>query len=574
MAIISREQYTQLYGPTVGDRVQLADTSLVIEIEKDYASDSYGDEVVYGGGKSARDGMAADPQITSAQGGLDLVITNAIVMDAKIGIVKADIGIKDGKIVGIGKSGNPQVQKDVDPHLVVGACTEVISGEHLIATPGAMDPHVHFISPQQAYSALSNGITTLWGGGTGPTDGTDGTTCSPGPWHVARMLQSFEGLPINVGIHAKGNGSKPEAIVEQIEAGAGGIKLHEDWGTTPAVIDCALNVADDYDVQVAIHTDSLNEAGFVEDTISAINGRAIHTYHTEGAGGGHAPDIISIAGQANAMPSSTNPTLPYTVNSIDELHDMTMVCHHLNPDSPVDVAFADSRIRAETISAETVLHDEGVISMFSSDSQAMGRIGESVTRCFQTASHCKDMRGKLPEDAEGNDNFRVLRYLAKVTINPAIAAGISDYIGSIEPGKLADIVLWPIDSFGAKPKMVIKGGMIAWALMGDPNASLPTPQPVYYRPMFGAFGQTLAKTRATFLSQAAIEKGVPEKLGLQSQIYPVRGTRTIGKKDMVRNSATPEITVNPETYRVSLDGKWAHIEPAEKLPLAQLFYMV
>lgn len=574
MAMISREQYIDLYGPTVGDKVQLADTSLIIEIEKDYAADSYGDEIVYGGGKSARDGMGADPQASASQGSLDLVITNAIVMDATIGIVKADIGVKDGKIVGIGKSGNPQLQANVDPELLVGPGTEVISGEHLIATAGAMDSHVHFISPQQVESALSNGITTLWGGGDGPSDGTNGTTCTPGPWYIHKMLESFDAMPINVGIHAKGNGSLPEALREQVEAGAGALKIHEDWGTTPAVIDCALSVADEYDVQVAIHSDSLNESGFVEDTISAINGRAIHTYHTEGAGGGHAPDIISIAGCPNVMPSSTNPTLPYTVNSIDELHDMTMVCHHLNPNSPVDVAFADSRIRAETISAETVLHDEGIISMFSSDSQAMGRIGESVTRAFQTASHCKDMRGKLPEDAEGNDNFRVLRYLAKVTINPAITHGISDYVGSIAKGKMADIVLWPINSFGAKPKMVIKGGMIAWALMGDPNASLPTPQPVYYRPMFGAYGQALAKTRATFMSQAAIEKGVPEKLGLQSQIFPVRRTRTVGKKDMVLNTATPKITVNPETYRVSVDGKWAHIEPAEKLPLAQLFYMV
>jgi urease subunit alpha len=573
MAVISRQQYTDLFGPTVGDRVQLADTNLIIEIEKDYAAGSYGDEIVYGGGKSARDGMGADPQASQTQGALDLVITNAIVMDAVIGIVKADIGVKDGKIVGIGKSGNPQTQAGVDPKLVVGPGTEVIAGEHLIATAGAMDSHVHFISPQQAYAALSNGITTLFGGGTGPTDGTNGTTCTPGAWNIHRILQSFEGIPVNIGIHGKGNGSLPQALVEQIEAGAAGLKVHEDWGTTPAVLDMALQVADEYDVQVAVHTDSLNEAGFVEDTISAINGRTIHTFHTEGAGGGHAPDIIRVAGQANILPSSTNPTLPYTVNSVDELLDMVMVCHHLSHDIPEDVAFADSRVRAETISAETVLHDMGIISMFSSDSQAMGRIGESVTRAFQTAHHCKDKRGPLPEDADGNDNFRVLRYLAKVTINPAIAHGISDYVGSIEPGKMADIVLWPIDSFAAKPKMVIKGGLINWAVMGDPNASLPTPQPVYYRPMFGAFGPTLQKTRATFMSRASIEKGVPEQLGLQSQIFPVRRNRSIGKKDMVRNDATPVIEVDPETYVVSVDGEAVHIEPAESLPLTQLFFL-
>lgn len=574
MAVIPRQQYTDLFGPTVGDRVQLADTNLIIEIEKDYAADSYGDEVVYGGGKSARDGMAADPQASQSQEALDLVITNAIVMDAVIGIVKADIGVRDGKIVGIGKSGNPQTQVGVDPKLLVGPGTEVIAGEHLIATAGAMDSHVHFISPQQAYAALSNGITTLFGGGTGPTDGTNGTTCTPGAWNIHRILQSFEAIPVNIGVHGKGNGSLPQALVEQIEAGAAGLKVHEDWGTTPAVLDMALRVADEYDVQVAVHTDSLNEAGFVEDTISAIDGRTIHTFHTEGAGGGHAPDIIRVAGHPNILPSSTNPTLPYTVNSVDELLDMVMVCHHLSHDSPEDLAFADSRVRAETISAETVLHDMGIISMFSSDSQAMGRIGESVTRAFQTAHHCKDQRGPLPEDADGNDNFRVLRYLAKVTINPAIAHGVSDYVGSLEPGKMADIVLWPVDSFAAKPKMIIKGGLINWALMGDPNASLPTPQPVYFRPMFGAFGPTLQKTRATFMSKASIEKGVPEQLGLQSQIFPVHRNRTIGKKDMVRNDATPVIEVDPETYAVTVDGERVSIEPAQSLPLTQLFFLV
>lgn len=574
MAVIPRQQYTDLFGPTVGDKVQLADTNLVIEIEKDYAADSYGDEVVYGGGKSARDGMASGPLASQSQGALDLVITNVIVMDPIIGIVKADIGVRDGSIVGIGKSGNPHTQENVDPELLVGPGTEVIAGEHLIATAGAMDPHVHFISPQQVYEALSNGVTTLFGGGTGPTDGTNGTTCTPGAWNIHRMLQSWDELPVNVGIHGKGNGSLPQALIEQVEAGAGGLKVHEDWGSTPTALSQALSVADEYDIQVAVHTDSLNEAGFVEETVSAIDGRTIHTYHTEGAGGGHAPDIIKVAAQANVLPSSTNPTLPYTVNSIDELLDMVMVCHHLSYDSPEDIAFADSRVRAETISAETVLHDMGIVSMFSSDSQAMGRIGESVARAFQTAHHCKDKRGKLPEDAEGNDNFRVLRYLAKVTINPAITHGVSKYVGSLEPGKMADIVLWPIDSFGAKPKMVIKGGLINWALMGDPNASLPTPQPVYFRPMFGALGQTLHKTRATFVSKASIEKGVPEQLGLKSQILPVTGTRTIGKKDMVRNDTTPTIEVDPETYKVTVDGEPAHIEPAESLPLTQLFYVV
>ncbi|WP_029145829.1 urease subunit alpha [Microbacterium luticocti] len=573
MAVIPRQQYTDLFGPTVGDKVHLADTNLVIEIEKDYAADSYGDEVVYGGGKSARDGMAADPQATRAQGALDLVITNAIVMDPVLGIVKGDIGVRDGLIVGIGKSGSPQTQRGVDPRLIVGPGTEVIAGEHLIATPGAIDTHVHFISPQQAYAALSNGVTTVFGGGTGPTDGTNGTTCTPGAWHIHRMLQAFDELPVNVGIHGKGNGSLPEALAEQIEAGAAGLKVHEDWGATPAALSQALSVADRYDVQISVHTDSLNEAGFVEDTISAIDGRTIHTYHTEGAGGGHAPDIIEMAGYRNVLPSSTNPTLPYTVNSIDELLDMVMVCHHLSYDIPEDIAFADSRVRAETISAETVLHDLGVIAMFSSDSQAMGRIGESVTRAFQTAHHCKDKRGPLPEDAPGNDNFRVLRYLAKVTINPAITHGMSDYIGSLEPGKIADIVLWPVDTFAAKPKMVIKGGLINWALMGDPNASLPTPQPVYYRPMFGALGAAQAATRVTFMSKASIDAGVPEKLGLRSRTLPVRRTRTIGKKDMVRNDATPVIAVDPETYKVTVDGEPAHIEPAQSLPLTQLFFL-
>ncbi|MBD0862215.1 urease subunit alpha [Gordonia sp. zg691] len=573
MAVISRKQYTDLYGPTVGDRVRLADTNLVIEIEKDYAEGHYGDEVVYGGGKSARDGMAASPRASQAQGAVDLLITNAIVLDPILGVVKADIGIKDGLIAGVGKAGNPQTQSGVDPRLIVGPGTEIIAGEHLIATAGAMDSHVHYVSPQQAQAALSNGITTLFGGGTGPTDGTNGTTCTPGPWNIHRLLEALEDMPVNMGILGKGNGSMRDALIEQIEAGAAGLKVHEDWGTTPAALSCALDVADDYDVQISVHTDSLNEAGFVEDTLSAINGRAIHTYHTEGAGGGHAPDIIRVAGSGNVLPSSTNPTLPYTVNSVDELLDMVMVCHHLSHDVPEDLAFADSRVRAETIAAETVLHDLGVISMFSSDSQAMGRIGESVTRAFQTAHHCKDKRGPLPEDSDGHDNFRVLRYLAKVTINPAITQGISDYVGSLETGKLADVVLWPIDSFAAKPKMVIKGGLVSWAQMGDPNASLPTPQPVYYRPMFAGIGKALQTTRITFMSDAAIKNGVPGKLGLQSQIRPVRRTRNIGKANMVRNTTTPRIEVDPETYEVTLDGEPASIEPAQTLPLTQLFFL-
>jgi len=573
MAIISRKQYTDLFGPTTGDKVHLADSNLVIEIEKDFNEGHYGDEVVYGGGKTARDGMAADPAATSAQGALDLVITNAIILDPVLGVLKGDIGVKDGKIAGVGKSGNPRLQSGVDPRLVVGATTEILSGEHCIATAGAIDTHVHYISPQQALAALSNGITTLFGGGTGPTDATNGVTTTPGAWHLHRMIQAAEDMPVNMGFHGKGNGSLPAALVEQIEAGASSLKVHEDFGATPAVIRNALDVADAYDVQVSIHTDSLNEAGFVEDTMSAIDGRTIHTYHTEGAGGGHAPDIMKAAGYPNVLPSSTNPTLPYTVNSVDELLDMVMVCHHLSHDIPEDVAFADSRVRAETISAETVLHDEGVLSMFSSDSQAMGRIGESVTRAFQTAHHNKDQRGPLSEETGDNDNVRVLRYLAKVTINPAITQGVSDYVGSLETGKLADIVLWPVDSFAVKPRMVVKGGFINWALMGDPNASLPTPQPVYYRPMFGAYGRAQQATRVTFMSQAAIDKGVPEKLGLKSQVLPVRRCRGIGKEHMVRNDRLPVIDVDPETYKVTFDEVPAHIDPARSLPMSQLFFL-
>lgn len=573
MAIISRKQYTDLFGPTVGDRVKLADTNLVIEIEKDFNEGHYGDEVVYGGGKTARDGMAADPQATGAQDVLDLVITNAVILDPVLGVLKGDIGVRDGRIVGIGKSGNPNTQSGVDPRLVVGPGTELLAGEHLIATAGGIDSHVHYISPEQALAALSNGITTLFGGGTGPTDGTNGVTSTPGAWNLARLLESAEAMPVNMGFLGKGNSSLPEALAEQVRAGAAGLKVHEDYGATPAAVSMALEVADRFDIQISLHTDSLNESGYVENTIDAIDGRAIHTFHTEGAGGGHAPDIIKVAGLPNVLPASTNPTLPYTADTVDELLDMVMVCHHLSHDIPEDVAFADSRVRAETIAAETVFHDKGIISMVASDSQAMGRIGESFMRTFQVAHHCKDQLGKLPEDAPDNDNFRVLRFLAKITINPAITQGVSDYIGSLEDGKIADIVLWPIDSFGAKPKLIVKGGLINWALMGDPNASLPTPQPVHYRPMFGAQGKTLQSTRVTFMSKAAIDEGVPEKLGLTSQVLPVQRCRGIGKQHMIRNTATPTIEVDPETYRVTCDGELATIAPARTLPLTQLFFL-
>ncbi|MBC3841720.1 urease subunit alpha [Streptacidiphilus sp. 4-A2] len=573
MAIIPRRQYTDLFGPTVGDRFHLADTNLLVEVERDFNQGHYGDEAVYGGGKAIRDGMAQDPAATSLQGALDLVVTNVVVLDPVLGVVKGDIGVKDGLIAAVGKAGNPRLQSGVDPRLVIGPGTEVVSGEHLIATPGGIDTHIHFIAPQQAQEALTNGITTFIGGGTGPTDGSNGTTCTPGPWNIGRMYQAVEELPVNVGLLGKGNASLPQALREQVEAGVCGLKIHEDWGATPATIDTSLRVADEYDIQVAIHTDTLNESGFYEDTLSAIDGRTIHTFHTEGAGGGHAPDIMRIAGEPNVLPSSTNPTLPYTVNSVDELLDMVMVCHHLSHSIPEDVSFADSRVRAETIAAETVLHDEGVISIFSSDSQAMGRVGESFARAFQTAHHCKEQRGRLDGDSERNDNQRVLRYLAKLTINPAIASGTADHIGSLEPGKLADIVLWPINSFGAKPKLVIKGGLVNWALMGDPNASLPTAQPVYYRPMYGASGRARTATRVSFMSQAAVDLGVPARLGLDSRVLPVRHCRTVGKQHMVRNNAVPVIEVDPETYRVTLDGVPATIEPAAWLPLNHLFYL-
>jgi urease subunit alpha len=568
---IGRRSYAELYGPTTGDRFRLADTNLVCEVERDLTVP--GEEAVFGGGKTIRDGMAQSSTLTSAAGALDLVITNALVLDPLLGVVKADIGVRGGRIAGIGKAGNPDIMDGVSEGLVIGAGTEVIAGEGLIATPGGVDSHVHMISPQQVWAALSNGITTLLGGGTGPADGTNATTCTPGPWNIAQMLRAVEAFPVNWGLMAKGNASTPAPLREQVEAGACALKLHEDWGTTPAAIDQALRVADEYDIQVAIHTDTLNEAGFLEDTVAAIAGRTIHTFHTEGAGGGHAPDIIRIAAHPNVLPSSTNPTRPFTVNTLDEHLDMLMVCHHLNPGVPEDVAFAESRIRAETMAAEDVLHDIGVLSMYSSDSQAMGRIGESFIRLFQTAHKMRHFKGPLPGDGPA-DNYRILRYLAKLTINPARAHGISHLVGAIAPGLLADIVLWPIPFFGVKPKLVVKGGMIAWALMGDPNASIPTPEPVLYRPMFGAFGGALAETSVTFTSQAAFDSGIGSRLGLSRRLEPVRGCRTIGKADMLRNDVTPEITVDPETYEVHVDGELATVPAAETLPMTQLYFLV
>jgi urease subunit alpha len=568
---ISRQQHADLFGPGPGDRFRLADTNLICEVEQDLTRS--GDEAVFGGGKTIRDGMAQSSRATRADGALDLVITNAVVMDAVIGIVKADIGIRDGRIVAIGKAGNPDVMDGVTPGMVIGASTEVIAGEGTIATAGGVDTHIHMISPQQVWHALSNGITTMVGGGTGPADGSNATTSTPGAWNIAQMLRAAEVLPVNWGLMGKGNASTPDPLREQIEAGACALKDHEDWGTTPAVIDCSLRVADEYDIQLAIHTDTLNETGFVEDTIAAIGGRTIHTFHTEGAGGGHAPDIIRIAALPNVLPSSTNPTRPYTVNTLDEHLDMLMVAHHLNPSVPEDVAFAESRIRAETMAAEDVLHDLGVISMYSSDSQAMGRVGESFIRLFQTAHKMKLYKGPLDGDG-GSDNQRILRYLAKLTINPARTHGMAHVVGSLEPGKLADIVLWPIQYFGVKPRLVIKGGMIAWAVMGDPNASIPTPEPVFYRPMFGALGGALAATCVTFTSKAAHESGVRERLGLQRMVEPVSNCRGIGKADMLRNDLTPEIKVDPETYVVTVDGVHATVPPADRLPMAQLYFLV
>jgi urease subunit alpha len=569
---IPRRTYVDLYGPTVGDRVRLADSELIIEVEQDYTV--YGDEITFGGGKVIRDGMGQSGSATreGAHGALDLVITNALILD-HWGIVKGDIGIKDGRIVKVGKAGNPDTMQGVDPELVVGAATEVIAGEHLIVTPGGIDSHIHFIAPQQIYEALSNGITTMIGGGTGPATGTNATTCTPGAWNLARMLQAAEAWPMNFGFLGKGNAATKAPLAEQLRAGACGLKLHEDWGTTPAAIDTCLAVADEFDVQVAIHTDTLNEAGFVEDTIAAIKGRAIHTYHTEGAGGGHAPDIIKIAGYPYILPSSTNPTRPFTVNTIAEHLDMLMVCHHLNPQVPEDVAFAESRIRAETIAAEDILHDLGVISMISSDSQAMGRIGEVVTRTWQTAHKMKVQQGPLPQDSNRNDNFRAKRYVAKYTINPAITHGISHAVGSIEPGKLADLVLWTPAFFGVKPEIILKGGLIAWSVMGDANASIPTPQPVLYRPMFGSFGKATGPTSMTFMSQAAVEANLPAQLGLQKQVVAVEKCRTIGKANLIHNDATPTITVDPETYEVRVDGELLSCEPLATLPMAQRYFL-
>lgn len=564
---ISRKQYAELYGPTVGDKIRLADTELFVEIEKDYTT--YGDEVVFGGGKVIREGMGMDPLVTRDGGAPDLVITNATIVDYS-GVIKADVAIKDGKILAIGKAGNPLIMDNID--IPIGAATEIIAGENKILTAGGIDTHIHFISPQQVDSALHNGITTMIGGGTGPAEGTNATTVTPGAWNLERMLQAADGLPVNLGFLGKGQAAIEAPLAEQIEAGAIGLKIHEDWGTTFSAIQHSLEVADKYDVQVAIHTDTLNETGFVERTIEAFGDRVIHTYHTEGAGGGHAPDIIKIAGQPNVLPSSTNPTMPYTVNTVDEHLDMLMVCHHLNPDIPEDLAFADSRIRKETIAAEDVLHDMGIFSMMSSDSQAMGRVGEVVTRTWQTADKMKKQRGPLETD-ETNDNFRVKRYIAKYTINPAITHGIADYVGSVEVGKIADLVLWDPAFFGVKPNKIIKNGMIAIAQMGDPNASIPTPQPVFYREMFGSIGTALEKSSFTFVSQAAQDNNVKEKYQLKKETLPVKGVRKLTKKDMKFNDATPEITVDPQTYEVKVDGEIVTSEAAEVLPMAQKYFL-
>jgi urease subunit alpha len=570
MSQISRQEYAGLYGPTAGDKIRLADTDLFVQIERDLRV--LGDEAMYGGGKTLRDGMGSNAELTSAHGVLDLVITNVTVLDAQLGVVKADVGVKDGRIAGVGKAGNPDVMDGVTPGLVIGPGSDAISGEHLILTAGGVDSHVHLIAPQQAYAALSNGTTTIFGGGTGPSDSTNGVNATPGPWNLHAMMRAIEGIPVNVGLLAKGNSSGLGPLEEQVVAGAAGYKLHEDWGATPQAIRSVLTVAERFDVQVSIHTDTLNESGYVEDTIAAFEGRTIHTYHTEGSGGGHAPDIITVAGQMNCLPSSTTPTNPYGVNTQAELFDMTMVAHNFNPEVPSDVAFVESRIRAETIAAEDVLHDLGVISMMSSDSQAMGRVGENWLRTVQLASAMKAARGKLPEDSPDNDNFRVLRYLAKVTINPAITQGVAYLVGSIAPGKMADLVLWEPAFFGAKPKMVIKNGTIVWSVMGDPNASLPTPQPVYYRPMFGAYGSALADGCVTFMSQAGCEAGVGQRLGLRRRVLPVRGTRNLTKRDMVRNDALPRIEVDPETFAVKVDGVYATVPPARNLPLSQLYF--
>jgi urease subunit alpha len=571
---IPRKQYASLYGPTTGDRVRLADTELIIEVEKDLTT--YGEEAVFGGGKVIRDGMGQSPRATNANGALDTVITNALILDYS-GIVKADIGIKDGRIVGIGKSGNSDLMPNVTKGMEIGAGTEVIAGEGHIVTAGGIDTHIHFICPQQYWDALSAGITTMIGGGTGPATGTNATTCTPGPWNIHRMLEAADGIPINLGFLGKGNSSHPDGLNEQVEAGAIGLKLHEDWGTTPAAIDTCLSVAERYDVQVALHTDTLNEAGFVEDTIKAFKGRTIHSFHTEGAGGGHAPDIIKVCGEPNVLPSSTNPTMPFTANTMDEHLDMLMVCHHLNPRIPEDVAFAESRIRRETIAAEDILHDLGAISIMSSDSQAMGRIGEVIIRTWQNAHKMKVQRGHLSpsggKESSQNDNFRAKRYVAKYTINPAITHGIAHEVGSVEIGKFADLVLWKPAFFGVKPEMVLKGGFIAQAQMGDPNASIPTPEPIISRPMFGAFGRALSSTSLTFLSQVSLDRGIQKQLGLQKRMAGVKNCRSVKKRDLKLNDYLPKIEVDPETYVVTADGVRLTCEPAAVLPMAQRYFL-
>ena len=564
---ISRRAYADMFGPTVGDRVRLADTELIVEVEKDFTI--YGDEVKFGGGKVIRDGMGQS-QISRAGGAVDTVITNALVID-HWGIVKADIGLKDGRIAGIGKAGNPDTQRGVG--IIIGPGTEIIAGEGKILTAGGLDVHIHYICPQQIEEALMSGVTTMLGGGTGPATGTNATTCTPGPWHLARMIQAADGFPMNLGFAGKGNASLPDALIEQVDAGACALKLHEDWGTTPAAIDCCLGVADRLDVQVMLHSDTLNESGFVEDTIAAFKGRTIHAYHTEGAGGGHAPDIIKVCGLPNVIPSSTNPTRPYTVNTIDEHLDMLMVCHHLDPAIPEDLAFAESRIRRETIAAEDVLHDLGAFSIVSSDSQAMGRVGEVLIRTWQTADKMKRQRGRLAEETGDNDNVRVKRYIAKYTINPALAHGLAKHVGSIEIGKRADLVLWDPAFFGVKPALILLGGTIAAAAMGDPNASIPTPQPVHYRPMFGAYGRSVAAGSVTFVSQAAAESGLAKQLGVSKPLVPVQGTRTVNKASMIHNAATPNVEVDPETYEVRIDGQLITCEPASVLPMAQRYFL-
>ena len=571
MASIDKRAYAEMFGPTVGDRLRLADTDLIVEVERDFTlvAGGYGEEVKFGGGKTIRDGMAQS-QRTRAQGALDCVLTNALVID-HWGIVKADIGIKSGRIVGLGKAGNPDTQPGVD--LIIGPGTEIISCEGMIVTAGGIDAHIHFISPQQIEEALCSGVTTMIGGGTGPATGTFATTCTPGPWNLERMLQAADAFPMNLGFLGKGNAAMPEALHEQIEAGAIGLKLHEDWGTTPAAIDNCLAVAEKTDTQVSIHSDTLNESGFVEDTIAATKGRVLCAFHTEGAGGGHAPDILRVVGESNFLPASTNPTMPYTVNTVDEHVDMLMVCHHLDPAIAEDLAFAESRIRKETIAAEDILHDLGAISMFSSDSQAMGRVGEVVMRCWQTAHKMKLQRGKLSEDGARNDNFRVRRYVAKYTINPAITNGVAHEVGSVEAGKWADLVIWKPAFFGVKPSLILKGGMIAMAAMGDPNASIPTPQPVHYRPMFGAFGGALAKSSLTFVSQSALSAGVAVRYGLAKPVSAVRDIRGLTKKAMLLNSYTPAMEIDPQTYAVRADGQLLTCEPATVLPMAQRYFL-